>query len=133
VKKEYTGDELQSVQELTTMGSYEPLGHELFHEAWELRNDNPRSSLVIGLAAAETGFKQFSSNLIPEASWLIQNVPSPPLVKMLQNFLPQIPTKNKIYGKTLSPPQDFLDILTKGNNLRNDIVHGKKIELKKIQ
>src|SRR5262249_1245113 len=35
----------------------EPLGHELFREAWGLRTENPRSALVLGIAAAEVGFK----------------------------------------------------------------------------
>src|ERR1700680_1320151 len=39
----------------------EPLAHELLREAWANRGQNPRSSLVLAVAAAELGFKQFAS------------------------------------------------------------------------
>jgi hypothetical protein len=45
------------LQDLITNRVNEPLGQELFCEAWEIRKTNPRSSLVIGIAAVETGFK----------------------------------------------------------------------------
>jgi hypothetical protein len=131
VKKEYSNEELLSIQQLMSKGEYEPISHELLHEAWELRKDSTRSSLVIGLAAAETGFKHFSSKFVPAASWLIMNVPTPPLIKMLENFLPQIQTKNKIYGYVLAPPKELLDILTKSVELRNKVVHGANASLKK--
>jgi hypothetical protein len=68
VAQKYTADELSSVSSLIGADQHEPLGHELLQEAWELRRTNPRSALVIGMAAAETGFKEFSSQLVPAAS-----------------------------------------------------------------
>lgn len=130
VAQQYSDTDLSEVQTLATENIHEPLGHELLQEAWELRKSNPRSALVIGLAAAETGFKQFASDRIPTASWLIENVPSPPLTKMLEHFLPNIPTQLKVYGKTLPPPEGLLKILTKGIVLRNEIVHGKNAAVK---
>src|ERR1700683_178212 len=83
------------------------------------------------MAAAETGFKQFCSILAPDASWLIENVPSPPIVKMLEEYLPLLNTKHKIYGHTLPPPEPLTEVLKKGVQLRNGIVHGKHAILKK--
>jgi hypothetical protein len=130
-KQEYSDKEFKSVGDLLSADQLEPLGHDLLHEAWELRRTNPRSSLVIGIAAAETGFKQFCATLAPDASWLIENVPSPPMVKMLEEYLPLIKTKYNIYGHTLPPPKSLTEILKKGVLLRNNIVHGKQNEVGK--
>lgn len=35
----------------------EPLGHELFREAWANKRSDPRSSLLMGITALEVGFK----------------------------------------------------------------------------
>jgi hypothetical protein len=131
VKQEYSDAEFKSIGELLSTNQPEPLGHDLLHEAWELRKTNPRSALVIGMAAAETGFKQFCSIHAPDASWLIENVPSPPLVKMLEEYLPLLDTKYKIYGHTLPPPEPLTEVLKKGVQLRNGIAHGKQTNLKK--
>jgi hypothetical protein len=59
-----------------------PLGQELLREAWRNLFVHPRSALVIGMAAAETGLKALIVDLVPENSWLIQEVQSPPIVKL---------------------------------------------------
>src|SRR5882724_4834683 len=55
----------KEVVELRNAGTQEPLGHQLFREAWNHRNLRPRSALVIGVAAAEVGFKQLVGSLAP--------------------------------------------------------------------
>ena len=106
------------------------MGHELFCEAWVQRKANPRSALVIGIAAAETAFKECVLNLNPQARWLVENWQSPPLIKMLQEFLITLPVKQKVRGKVMPPPQNIIEILRKGNRMRNDLVHGKKSSVK---
>lgn len=128
--QDYSDEEIASLQEIMHSFSGEPVGHELLHEAWELRRSNPRSAIVIGLAAIESGFKEFASKMIPQASWLIEEVASPPLEKMFRDFLPQIPTAGQIYGKTIPSPEDALDILKKGVGIRNKIVHGRAMTVK---
>jgi hypothetical protein len=96
--------ELQDVLALVNNGKSEPLGHTLLREAWEQRHANPRSALVIGLAAAEVGLKECMSDLVPHARWLAENVPSPPLVSMLQDYVPLLPARLGIEGRTVAPP-----------------------------
>jgi hypothetical protein len=62
---------LAAVAELVTSSEREPVAHELWREAWNLRHPNLRSSLVIGVAAAEVGLKQLIATLVPRAnrSW----------------------------------------------------------------
>jgi hypothetical protein len=86
---------IEQVRNLILAGKTEPIGHELFREAYEQARSNPRSALVIGIAAVETGFKDCVSTLVPDADWLVQNLPSPPLNRMLLEYLPQLPVKAK--------------------------------------
>ena len=43
----------QQVEQLVHTGESEPLHHDLLREAWEQHGSNPRSALVVGMAAAE--------------------------------------------------------------------------------
>ena len=103
----------------------EPLGHELLREAWTNRGPNPRSSIVLAVAAAEVGFKQFASKVLPDAAWILESVQSPPLVKMLTQLFPWSKVKLQINGKDLTPPDSVTTELEKAVLLRNGIVHGR--------
>lgn len=108
---------------LIKAGETEPLGHELFLEAWELRSENPRSALIIGMAAAEVGLKQCIGKLAPDAEWLANNAPTPPLGKMLKNYLPLLPAKSKIEGRVLEPSKRIRTAIRNGIEARNQSVH----------
>lgn len=101
----------------------EPLGHDLFLEAWQQLATNPRSALIIGIAAAEVGFKQCIGQLVPDAEWLANNVPSPPLRNMISEYLPSLPAKLKIEGQVLTPPKRVRTQLNKGVEARNKTTH----------
>ena len=64
----------------------EPLAHEVLREAASNRKDNPRSSLVLAVAAAEIGFKQFASTSFPDSAWILEKLQSPSLETMLKVF-----------------------------------------------
>jgi hypothetical protein len=119
----------REIETLVIAGGDEPIGHKLYREAYEQRFENPRSALVIGIAAAEVGFKQCVVSLLPDTEWLVDNAPSPPLVKMLLEYLPRLPAKCRINDKVIPPPPKIIEQLKKGITLRNAIVHigSKKI------
>jgi hypothetical protein len=106
----------------------EPLGHELLREAWTNRETNLRSAIVLAVAAAEVGFKQFASKLFPDTAWILENLQSPPLTRMLDRF-PWNKLKLQINGKDLTVPDSIKDELTKAIKLRNDVVHGGAVKL----
>jgi hypothetical protein len=108
---------------LLESGEEEPLCHELFREAWGLRSSAPRSALLIGVSALEIGFKELVAKLVPDCEWLVENAPSPPVVRMLEEYLPKLPTRLKIKDKTLSPPKTILDELRKVIQARNKVTH----------
>ena len=113
-------DEMEA---LMNAGNSEPLGHELFLEAWGLRSENPRSALIIGMSAAEVGFKQCIGKLVPEAEWLANNCPTPPLDRMLSTYLPLLPAKLRIEEHVLKPSGRIRSAIRKGIEARNRTAH----------
>jgi hypothetical protein len=115
---------VSEIVDLLTLEGDEPIGHKLFREAWNNRLSDPRSSLLMAIAAAEVGFKHFATVLVPDTEWLVENMPSPPLVPMLRDYLPRLPAKKSFAGKVLPPPEkEILDVLKKGVLLRNKLAH----------
>jgi hypothetical protein len=94
----------EEIVRMVESGDQEPVAHQLFREAWELRRSNPRSALAIGIAAAEIGVKDLIASLIPDTRWLVKETPSPPVVKILREYLPMLPVRGRLKDKTLKPP-----------------------------
>jgi hypothetical protein len=118
------------VQRLVDAGCEMPVGHELLAEAEEYAFVSVRSALVLSLAALEVGFKGLVSNLVPAAAWLVAEVPSPPLEKMLRDYLPMLPKALEVNaggGDTLTVT--VLDEVRKAVRLRNDLVHTGKAKI----
>jgi hypothetical protein len=108
---------------LLSAGMAEPLGHALFREAYALRTSHPRGALVIGVAALEVGLKQFVSELVPEAEWLLEEIQLPPVRKMLKDYLPTLPTKCTFGDEVLPPPSGVRSLINGAVEHRNKIVH----------
>jgi hypothetical protein len=108
---------------LVESGKQEPVAHQLFREAWELRRSNPRSALAIGMAAAETGVKDLIASLVPNSHWLVKKMLSPSVVKVLREYLPILPVRARFKDKTLKPPAELITLIRKGTDYRNDLVH----------
>jgi hypothetical protein len=103
--------------------SEEPLGHQLFREAWNQRSSHPRSALVIGVAAAEVGLKKLIGMLVPQAQWLVGEIQTPSFGKMLRKYLPSLPVKAKFQGKKIAPPGKLMKKLERAVEYRNKVVH----------
>ena len=117
----------RQIADMATKAEVEPIGHELLREAWNLRQSSPRSALMLAVAALEVGVKDFVSRLVPQAEWLCFEVPSPPVVKMLDLYLPTLPVKLRINDKVFIP-NEILDTLKVAVLKRNEITHkGRKV------
>lgn len=112
-----------SVVELVGRIGEEPLGHQLFREAWSLRDTHPRSALVIGVASAEVGLKKLIGTLVPHAQWLVDELQSPSLGKMIRKYLPTLPVKRRFVTKSLRPPNSLVNRLDRAVEFRNKVVH----------
>jgi hypothetical protein len=82
---------------------------------------NPWKYAVLGVAAAEVGFKHFVSRTFPDTAWLL-DLPSPPLTEMLNTF-PWEQLKLRINDKVPAVPDLMIDELKTAVHLRNKIVH----------
>lgn len=125
------------IESLIADEANEPLGHELFLEAWQNKSASPRSALIVGIAAAEVGLKECIGKLVPYAQWLVGNMPSPPLDKMISRYLPLLPAKLKIKDAVIKPPKAILTALSRGIEMRNKTTHAgnaapKEEELKEL-
>lgn len=103
----------------------ELLAHTLLREAWSSRKTAPRSALVIAVAAAEVGFKETMSSLVPQTTWLLENCPSPSLAKMMSNLIPTWPARETFQGFVLPPPKRISKAINDGVEQRNKVVHSR--------
>lgn len=109
------------IQRFLEASEDEPLYQNLIREAESLLESNPRSAVAIGATAAEVAVKALVSKLAPQTSWLIQNLPSPPIIRILEEYLPAL----------LLPGTPRFDVVLIKNLkvavlLRNDLIHGAK-------
>jgi hypothetical protein len=111
------------LQALIAGGNGEPPHHELFSEAWSLQDEAPRSSLTIGVAALETAAKWAVMRLVPGSEWVVTNLPSPPVERVLRDFLPTASVPTWPDGLRRQVPEALMKIVQKGVKLRNEIVH----------
>ena len=112
-----------SVQRLLTGGIAEPTSEELLREARAAHTANPRAGLLLGVAASEVGYKELVIDLVPEVQWFALNVPSPPLLRLLTNSLPELPVRQ---GVAAAPPRELRKVMQKAVEARNDLAHQGK-------
>ncbi|MBC9247660.1 hypothetical protein H4P12_13315 [Paracoccus sp. 11-3] len=87
----WSSEDQQTFSELwINENQHEPLGHQLLREAKEIVEQNHRSALLICYSALEVGIKQHISRCAPDAGWLAMYAPTPPLFKILRDYLPEI-------------------------------------------
>ena len=101
----------------------EPLAHELLREAKAALTASPRSALLMTATALETGVKTHIAKLVPDARWLLSEMPSPPIHKMLRKYLPELHQKR---GTALANWAKLKPLFKDAENLaehRNDLTH----------
>ena len=77
---------------------------------------------MIGVAAAEVAFKNYVAAIVPDAEWLVEELPAAPLDKMLRHYLPQL--RKRQTGQAERPlPSSLLNMLDKGVRQRNKVAH----------
>ena len=105
-------------------GAEEPLARQVFREAWSQLAGNPRSALVIGVSAAEMAVKSLIGALIPDAKWVVDELQTLPVGKMLRKFLPTLPVKARwADGRPITLPNSLIKMVEKAFELRNRVAH----------
>ena len=60
---------------------------------------------------------------MPDAEWLAFNLPTPPLNKILVEYLPKLKARCSFDGKVKPPPATVLERLKEGASIRNRVIH----------
>lgn len=115
---------LADIEELLQNDKEEPVYQSLLREAESLLESNPRSAIAIGTTAAEVAIKALVSKLAPQTGWLIENLPSPPIVKIVKEYLPQL-----LSSDAPQFDEQLIQELTTAVSLRNKLVHGGNTSL----
>jgi hypothetical protein len=99
-----------------------PIGHQMLREAHSLKSSNPRLSIVAAISALEVAVKECISKLNPDSSWLVENLPSPDVRKLFNEYIPTLINMTNRHG--VFPLPELLDeTIKKGVTTRNNIVH----------
>jgi hypothetical protein len=122
----FSGLARHEVSEILDSGFEPPFARELFREAWSQKEMNPRSALVIGVAALETGIKELIVGLFPETTWLVRNLPSPPINRILIEYFPLLQINNQ---RLRCPSTEMIKGIQKWILKRNELSHGKSAEI----
>jgi hypothetical protein len=61
--------------------------------------------------------------LVPNTGWLVKEMPSPSIAKILREYLPKLPVRAQFRDKRLKPPVELITLINKGTEYRNDLVH----------
>ncbi len=115
--------EVEAVRQTVAESGDEPLSHQLFREASLQQTTNLRSAVVVGVAAVEVATKECIAALDPQAEWLVREAPTPPVERMLREYVPTLPARNHVQGK-VEFPSELLDDLKKAVGWRNQVAHG---------
>lgn len=66
--------------------------------------------------------KQLIASLVPDARWLVEELPSPPLVPMMKHYLPDLPIRAPVEREHRCP-RHLRSALQTAIEERNDVVH----------
>jgi hypothetical protein len=108
------------VQALLDTGAEEPLAHRLWREAWQLRGDNSRSALLIGMTALEVGVKNYIAHAVPNTDWLLEHLPAPPTHRLLGDYIPTLPARDGV-APVITP--DVRAAMRVAQERRNALAH----------
>lgn len=115
----WSDSQAAAMQKLLAEGAAEPLAHELLREARVLANTGSRrSALLMAATAVETGVKEHIGRLRPQTSWILQHVPSPPVHKILRDYVREMHASSLLVRdwKALNPLWSACDKLAQARN-----------------
>lgn len=114
---------------------FEPIGHELVLEAFEVAVLNPRSALLIGFSGLETGLKNYVRFLVPHSEPILENIQSPPILTIIENVIPALHRALGHDVPDFSISKTDKELLRNWNVQRNKVAHGiqKSVDIHKLR
>lgn len=125
VQRRLRADDAVEVESIIASHAEEPLSHKLLSEARASASETGSysSALVMSMAALEIGAKHLIAELVPTARWLALEVPTPPIVRVIKEYLPTLPEPRLVNGKTITAPPSVLKTLSDAVTARNRAAH----------
>ena len=115
----------QPIQSLLSADRTEPLANEILREAVAHTGD-ARSAIIVGVAAVETSIKNTIAALAPDTGWLLENLQSPDVDKLVWQFLVTLRANTPSCDPILPSPR-LRKRLKLAVETRNKLVHGAKL------
>lgn len=118
------------VQHLVDADLVEPPGHAVLAEVKAQSHLGRRAAIILASAAIEIAVKNFLGKMVPGTEWLAENLPTPPIHKILRDYLPSILSKSRPREVLLEMelgskiPLRLTKFVEELNNRRNRLVHG---------
>jgi hypothetical protein len=110
----------QALAAIADSGAREPLGREIWHTALGSHTSRQyRTAIVLAVNAVEVGLKQFIASVVPKSEWFVMNAQSPPIYKILKEYLPELPGVDK----DNLPDKETRSILHAAVQRRNKMIH----------
>ena len=120
VDDEIRGD----LQRLLVDGADEPVAHELLREAFQsAATGSQRSAVLMAVAAMEVAAKTYAARRDPATTWLMSSEWTPPLAKLLSNYLPMLPPVAEGGASLPAPGRPVMRTLQAAVELRNNAAH----------
>jgi hypothetical protein len=114
---------VDEVSKFLQSGRRPSLSFDMVCSARKIATNSPRRSLVEAVQALELGVKETVSCMSPKADWLIAELPSPPISRLIQEYLPRLiesDTTRDAYSHYVGVRHENLKKVV---NIRNRIVH----------
>lgn len=115
-------NEITEIESMVNKLWEEPIYFTILNEAELSKSSNPKSAFILGMTAAEVGLKTLITDLLPETDWLMGNIPTPPIVKILEEYFPSLPARLKINNEVIVP-KGMIKKIKDAVFARNKIIH----------
>lgn len=115
--------EATAVEDALRAHQLEPIAHEVLSEAINIRHTSPRASLVLGVTAAETALRSFSSGVRRASeAWLLERPGSGSVDELMSKYLPLVTEQRTSDGAAVIPRELRREIRSAAES-RNAVVH----------
>lgn len=103
-------------------------GYALFREAWSAVLQHPHASFLTAFAALETAAKEWVATQIPHAGWLVKEMPSPPVHRLVGEMIADV-VEARGDDDLAAQLRRFADPIRKHAGMRNHVVHGRRQDM----
>lgn len=107
-----------------------PIPFKFYFQALSLAKSNQILCIPMMITAIESAIRRFISRTVPGSEWIVEELASPPIVKMLREFIaPAIEKSHQTSILESTVQGDDLELLGKLVQMRNRIMHGREVRI----